>query len=41
MKVSPADVELISSEFEIPKKQADVRLREHNGDVRAALDSLL
>lgn len=41
VKVSPADVDIISIEFEVTKKQADLRLREHKGDVRAALESYL
>ena len=41
VKISPEDVALIASELELPQKQAEVRLREHRGDVRAALESFL
>ncbi len=41
VKISPDDVALIASELELPHKQAEVRLREHRGDVRTALESFL
>ncbi len=41
VKISPEDIALIASELEVPQKQAEVRLREHKGDVRAALESYL
>jgi len=41
VKISPDDVALIASELEVPHKQAEVRLREHRGDVRTALESFL
>lgn len=36
-----SDVELLVREFEVDKKAAEVRLREHGGDVRSALASFL
>lgn len=41
VKISADDVGIITSEFEIDKKQAERRLREHSGDVVAALESYL
>jgi len=39
--VKPEDVDLIASEFELPKKTAEDTLREHNGNVTEALRFLL
>lgn len=41
VKVTPADVEIIMSELEVDQKQADRRLREHQGSVVKALQSFL
>ena len=41
VKVSAEDVALIAAEFEVDKKRAELRLREHGGDVKAALESFL
>ena len=41
MKVTAADVETIMSELEVDHKQAERRLREHQGSVKAALQSFL
>mmetsp|Transcript_3923 Transcript_3923/g.11410 ORF Transcript_3923/g.11410 Transcript_3923/m.11410 type:complete len:110 (+) Transcript_3923:233-562(+) len=41
VKVSAGDVELIAVEFEVDKKRAELRLREHDGDVKGALRSFL
>ena len=41
MKVTPADVDIIMSELEVDQKQADRRLREHQGSVVKALQSFL
>lgn len=41
VKVTAADVEIIMSELEVDQKQADRRLREHQGNVMAALQSFL
>lgn len=41
VKVSAEDVALIAAEFEVDKKHAELRLREHDGDVKAALESFL
>ena len=41
MKISSDDVDVIASEFEVDKKKAELRLREHGGDVIAALESML
>eukprot|EP00884_Botryococcus_braunii_P012037 jgi/Botrbrau1/20834/Bobra.0156s0059.1 len=39
VKIDVADVKTIASEFEIDAKAAERRLREHKGDVLAALKS--
>ena len=41
VKVTAADVEIIMSELEVDRKQAERRLREHQGSVKAALQSFL
>lgn len=41
VKVTAADVDIIMSELEVDHKQADRRLREHHGSVKAALQSFL
>lgn len=41
VKITAADVEIIMSELEVDQKQADRRLREHQGSVKAALQSFL
>jgi len=41
VKISPEDVDLIATEFEMDKKLAERSLREGKGDVRAAIESLL
>ena len=41
VKVTAADVEIIMSELEVDQKQADRRLREHQGSVLKALQSFL
>ena len=41
VKVQREDVELVALEFEVDKKLAERRLREHAGDVKAALVSFL
>ena len=41
VKVREQDVKLISVEFELDKKTAERRLREHQGNIVAALESFL
>lgn len=41
MKVKQEDIVLITTEFEVDKKIAERRLREHQGSVKAALESFL
>lgn len=41
VKVSKEDVDVIVAETEVDRKVADRRLREHNGDLKAALQSFL
>ena len=41
VKINAADVELLAAEAEWDKKKAERQLREHKGDVAAALRSLL
>lgn len=41
VKVNQADVKVIATEFEVSVKQAELRLREHEGNVTAALESFL
>lgn len=41
VKINQADVEIIVAEIEVDQKQADRRLREHNGHVVEALKSYL
>ena len=41
VKISADDVGIIASEFEVDKKKAELRLREHDGNVVAALESFL
>ncbi|KAL6767658.1 hypothetical protein ACKKBF_B36120 [Auxenochlorella protothecoides x Auxenochlorella symbiontica] len=41
VKIQASDVEVLVREFEVDKKAAELRLREHGGDVRAALASYL
>ena len=41
MKVTLEDVKIIMTELEVDQKQADRRLREHQGSVKAALQSFL
>lgn len=41
MKIKQDEVELIASEFEVDKKAATKALREHKGNLVAALDSFL
>lgn len=41
VKINQADVEIIVAEIEVDQKQADRRLREHNGNVVEALMSYL
>ncbi len=41
MKVTAEDVQIVMEELEVDKKQADTRLREHQGSVKAALQSFL
>lgn len=41
VKIQASDVEILVREFEVDKKAAELRLREHGGDVRAALASYL
>ena len=41
VKVTAADIEIIMSELEVDQKQADRRLREHQGSVLKALQSFL
>ena len=41
VKVKKEDVELILNEFEITKMRAERVLKEHNGDLSAALTSLI
>ena len=41
VKISKEDVDVIASEFEVDKKLAERRLREHKGDLVAALKSFL
>ena len=41
VKITTADVEIIMSELEVDQKQADRRLREHQGSVLKALRSYL
>ena len=39
--VSKEDVKVVANEFDIPVKAADTKLREHGGDLKATLRSLL
>ena len=41
VKINKEDVELIISEMELPRDKADRCLREHGGDVVAALVTLV
>ena len=41
MRVQKEDVDLIALEFDVNTKLAERRLREHGGDVKAALVSFL
>lgn len=41
VKLKKEDVELVALEFELDKKLAESRLREHRGNVKAALVSFL
>lgn len=41
VKVTKEDIDVIALEFEMDKKAAERRLRECNGDLHAALKSLL
>lgn len=41
VKVAPGDVDLLAAEAEVDKKAAERRLREHGGDLVAALKSYL
>ncbi|KAK9803627.1 hypothetical protein WJX72_006829 [[Myrmecia] bisecta] len=41
VKVNPADIDIFASEFELDKKTAERRLREHKGDLRQALEACL
>lgn len=41
VKISQEDVGIIATEFEVDKKKAELRLREHDGNVVAALESFL
>lgn len=41
IKISKEDVELIINEMEIPKQKAERTLREHNGNIVAALAHLV
>lgn len=41
VKINQADVQVIATEFEVSVKQAEVRLREHEGNATAALESFL
>ena len=41
VKLQKEDIDLVASEYEIDKKVAEARLREHKGNVKAALLSFL
>lgn len=41
VKINQEDVGIIATEFEVDKKKAELRLREHDGNVVAALESFL
>ena len=41
LKISKADMDVIASEFELDAKTAERRLREHRGNLRQALETLL
>ncbi|GAX78789.1 hypothetical protein CEUSTIGMA_g6226.t1 [Chlamydomonas eustigma] len=41
VKINKEEVDIITSEFEMDKKSAERRLREHGGNLHAALASLL
>ena len=41
VKLKKEDIELIMKEYEVERKLADRRLREHSGNLRAALESFL
>ncbi len=41
MKLRKEDIELIMKEYEVERKLAERRLREHGGNLRAALESFL
>ena len=41
MKLRKEDIEVIMKEYEVERKLAERRLREHSGNLRAALESFL
>ena len=41
VKLRKEDIELIMKEYEVERKLAERRLREHSGNLRAALESFL
>lgn len=41
VKVVPGDVDLLVAEFELTKKDAELKLREAKGDVKAAMERLV
>lgn len=41
VKISQDDVDVLAAEFEVDKKVAERRLREHQGVLKAALQSFL
>ena len=41
VKLKKEDIDLIMTEYEVERKLAERRLREHSGNLRAALESFL
>ena len=41
ISIEAADVDLIHDEFELPRKDAEMKLRENQGNLKATLEALV